>query len=124
MEIDGGHGYSKDDGAEDGRKDAGDYSKETPARSVEGWVVIIRNIHEEASEEDITEAIVEEAEADVRNVHMNLDRRTGLVKGYCLVEFANKDEAERVVRFLDGFSLHGKAIKVDWAFNEGPQKFL
>ncbi len=42
---------------------------------------------------------------DVKNIYMNLDRRTGFVKGYALVEYGSKQEAQAAIDEMDGKEL-------------------
>ena len=90
-----------------------------PVKSVEGWIVFVWNVHEEAQEEDVLDAFGEYG--DVRNIHVNLDRRTGFVKGYVLVEYAEKREADAAIKAMHGADMLGQTLGCDYAFREGPR---
>ncbi|KAJ1644317.1 hypothetical protein LPJ64_003986 [Coemansia asiatica] len=89
-------------------------------KSVEGWVLVATGIHEEAREEDLQDFFADYGK--VRSLHLNLDRLTGYVKGYALIEYATEKEALAAVQKASGKKLLGRPIVVDFAFVKSPEE--
>ncbi|GMF22373.1 unnamed protein product [[Candida] boidinii] len=54
----------------------------------------------------------------ISNIHLNLDRQSGYVKGYALLEFNSLENAINAIKNLDNTELLGQTIFVDFAFTE------
>lgn len=85
-----------------------------PQRSQEGWVVFVTGVHEEAQEDDVRDAFSEYGQ--VKTVKLNADRKTGLCKGYALVQYSEFTDAQDAINELHGSDLLGRTLGVDWAF--------
>ena len=57
----------------------------------------------------------------MKSLHANLDRKTGYLKGYALIEFENLVDAQKAVNKLNGSNFLDKKINVGFAFKK-PEK--
>ena len=85
--------------------------------AVEGWVIFVTGVHQDANEDDIRDVFGDFGL--IKNLHLNLDRRTGYVKGYALIEYQSESEALVAIKSMHQKRFLGKDVSVDWAFVRG-----
>ncbi|CDS07739.1 hypothetical protein LRAMOSA01688 [Lichtheimia ramosa] len=115
-----GRGFSSNDDARarnDMRMDEDVRNSDlVPERSIEGWILIVRGVHPEADEEGLMERFSDYG--TVKNLHLNLDRRTGYAKGYALIEYETLKEAQTAINEANGTTLYDEPLQVDFAFTK------
>jgi RNA-binding protein 8A len=59
---------------------------------------------------------------NIKSLHVNLDRKTGFLKGYAFIEFENLVDAQKSVNKLNGSNFLDKKINVGFAFKKPERK--
>ena len=90
------------------------YNVSNVQASVEGFIILVTNVHEEATEDDVLDLVIDFGK--VVHIHLNTDRRTGYVKGYCMLEFSKLEEAVAAIEHLHNIEFMDHTLECDFAF--------
>ncbi len=55
----------------------------------------------------------------IKGLNFNFDRKTGMAKGYALIEFEKYEEALAAINQKNGHKISETPLRVDWAFVSG-----
>ena len=83
-------------------------------KSSEGYALFVTGIHPEATEDLILDFFSDFGR--IINLKINHDNRSGLLKGYVLIVYSQKSEAESCIHSLNGKKFLDKVIHLDYAF--------
>jgi len=83
-------------------------------KSIEGWVLFVSGLHEEITEDDLHDKFSEFGH--IIDLKLELDHKTGYVKGYALIEYENYNEALSAKENLNNSSILDMPIRVDFAY--------
>ncbi|RIA89865.1 RNA-binding protein 8A, partial [Glomus cerebriforme] len=87
-------------------------------KAIDGWIVLVTNVHEEATEEDVMNKFSQYGK--INNLQLSIDRRTGYVKGYVLIAYGTYEEAMFAIEKANGSKLLGQRLYCDFAFIRPP----
>jgi RNA recognition motif-containing protein len=73
-------------------------------------IVLIRNIHRSLQESEIRTLL--EQHGKVRTFDLVLDKVTGKSKGFGFADMPSVDQAEKMIKALDGMPLNGEKLRV------------
>jgi RNA recognition motif-containing protein len=84
-----------------------------------GARLYVGNLPFSASEDQVRE-LFGQNDRTVTEVKLITDRDTGRPRGFGFVEMGSSEEADAAIRELDGFSMDGRALKVNEARERTP----
>jgi len=75
--------------------------------------LFVGNLDSQVTQEELRRLF--EAYGQVGEIHIILDRNTGLPRGFAFVEMRNATAAEKAIKALDGSTLRDRTLTVNYA---------
>jgi RNA recognition motif-containing protein len=75
-----------------------------------GMIVLVRNIHRSVQESEIRSLL--EQHGKVRTFDLVMDKVTGKSKGFGFADMPSVDQAEKMIKALDGMVFNGEKLRV------------
>ena len=96
-------------------------------------MIFVTGINPEGTEEEVLDAFLEFGSVPnpIKKLHLNLDRQSGYVKGYAIINFVKLEDAQAAINGktpmlpleMDGKEFMERTISVDWALKKPKGKF-
>ncbi|KAI3903301.1 hypothetical protein MKW98_031955 [Papaver atlanticum] len=87
-----------------------------PRRNEENSVCVT-NLSEDTHEPDLLELFG--TFGAISHVHVAVDQRTGISRGFGFVNFVNKEDAERAIHNINRYGYHNLILGVEWETPRG-----
>ncbi|KFD61655.1 hypothetical protein M514_26174, partial [Trichuris suis] len=87
-----------------------------PCRSVDGWLIFVKNLNEEITEQDLKDRFIDYGQ--IKGINLHINRMTGYPMGTAIIEYAKFDEASYAIKDADGKTWMGTELEVGWCFME------
>ncbi|XP_050238174.1 uncharacterized protein LOC126687659 [Mercurialis annua] len=78
--------------------------------------VMVRSINKDTSESDLVDLF--SSFGQLFDMYVATDRRTGLNRGFALVTFISKFDAQRAINRLDGYGYDHLILRADWLYHD------
>lgn len=80
-----------------------------PGKSVEGYIIMVRNLHPETQEEQLYDILG--SLSNTKNFSFGFDGRTGFCSGYCFIQYEKYERAKKALDLLNDKEFLGKKLE-------------
>ncbi|CDW58247.1 RRM 1 domain containing protein [Trichuris trichiura] len=91
-----------------------------PCPSVDGWLIFVRNLSEEITEQDLKDRFIDYGR--IKNINLHINRMTGYPMGTAIIEYEKFKEASDAISAVNGKTWINSKLEVGWCFMKPEKK--